>query len=105
MGEMTGWQPVELEPTGRGRFVGWFLSGAGTYRINVSLDTLKPDRFKAITRWGDFSGVMDGIDAAEKAGLEIKINAVALKGVNEDEIEDLIRFSHGRGFDLTNDDR
>ena len=70
-------------------------------RINVSLDTLKPDRFKAITRWGDFAQVMAGIDAAEKAGLAIKLNAVALKGVNEDEIEDLIRFAHGRGFDLT----
>ena len=70
-------------------------------RINISLDTLKPDRFKAITRWGDFDQVMAGIDAAEKAGLAIKLNAVALKGVNEDEIEDLIRFAHGRGFDLT----
>ena len=70
-------------------------------RINVSLDTLEPDRFKAITRWGDFAQVMAGIDAAEKAGLAVKLNAVALKGVNEDEIDDLIRFAHGRGFDLT----
>ena len=77
------------------------LKDAGVRRINISLDTLKPDRFKAITRWGDFAQVMAGIDAAEKAGLEIKLNAVALKGVNEDEIEDLIRFAHGRGFDLT----
>ena len=59
-------------------------------RINVSLDTLKPDRFKAITRWGDFAQVMAGIDAAEKAGLAVKLNAVALKGLNEDEIEELI---------------
>ena len=58
-------------------------------------------RFKAITRWGDLGQVMAGIDAAEKAGLAIKINAVALKGVNEDEIDDLIRLAHGRGFDLT----
>jgi cyclic pyranopterin phosphate synthase len=77
------------------------LKDAGVKRINISLDTLKPDRFKAITRWGDFAQVMAGIEAAEKAGLEIKLNAVALKGVNEDEFDDLIRFAHGRGFDLT----
>jgi cyclic pyranopterin phosphate synthase len=77
------------------------LADCGVRRINVSLDTLDPDRFKAITRWGDFAQVMAGIDAAEKAGLHIKLNAVAMKGVNEGEIEDLIRFAHGRGFDLT----
>ena len=77
------------------------LAALGVRRINVSLDTLRADRFKAITRWGDFSQVMAGIEAAEKAGLAIKINAVALKGMNEDEIEDLIRFAHGRGADLT----
>ncbi len=77
------------------------LKAAGVERINISLDTLDPDRFKAITRWGDFGQVMAGIDAAEKAGLAIKVNAVALKGINEDEIDDLIRFAHGRGFDLT----
>ena len=77
------------------------LKDAGVRRINVSLDTLRPDRFKAITRWGNFSDVMAGIDAAEKAGLAVKINAVALKGVNEDEIDDLLHFAHGRGFDLT----
>ena len=77
------------------------LKAAGVRRINVSLDTLKPERFKAITRWGDFSQVMAGIDAAQKAGLAVKLNAVALKGVNEDEIDDLMRFAHGRGADLT----
>ncbi len=77
------------------------LKDAGVRRINISLDTLRPDRFKAITRWGDFGQVMAGIEAAEKAGLAIKLNAVALKGVNEDEFDDLIRFAHGRGFDLT----
>jgi cyclic pyranopterin phosphate synthase len=77
------------------------LKALGVERINISLDTLRPDRFKAITRWGDITGVMAGIEAAEKAGLAIKLNAVALKGVNEDEIEDLMRFAHGRGFDLT----
>ena len=77
------------------------LKSAGVRRINVSLDTLQPDVFKAITRWGDFGEVMAGIDAAEKAGLKIKLNAVALKGVNEQEFDELIRFAHGRGFDLT----
>ena len=77
------------------------LKSAGVERINVSLDTLKPDRFRAITRWGDFSTVMQGLDAADAAGLKVKINAVALKGTNEDEIDDLIRFAHGRGYDLT----
>ena len=62
---------------------------------------MKADRFRAITRWGDFSQVMAGIEAAERVGLKIKLNAVALKGVNEDEYDDLIRFAHGRGIDLT----
>ena len=77
------------------------LKAAGVERINISLDTLDPDRFKAITRWGDFSGVMAGIDAALDAGLKVKLNAVALKGTNEDEIEPLLRFAHARGMDLT----
>jgi cyclic pyranopterin phosphate synthase len=77
------------------------LKAAGVERINVSLDTLNPDKFKAITRWGDFRQVMAGIDAAEAAGLSVKINAVALKGINEDEIPDLLSFAHARGFDLT----
>ena len=77
------------------------LKAAGVERINVSLDTLKPERFRAITRWGDFSTVMGGIEAAEAAGLKVKINTVALKDTNEDEIDDLIRFAHGRGHDLT----
>ena len=77
------------------------LKAAGVRRINVSIDTLDAQKFKAITRWGELKTVLDGIEAAEKAGLAIKLNAVALKGVNEDEIEDLIRFAHGRGADLT----
>ena len=77
------------------------LRSLGVERVNISLDTLKPDRFKAITRWGDFGDVMAGLEAAEKAGLKVKLNAVALKGINEDEIEDLLRFAHGRGHDLT----
>ncbi len=77
------------------------LKAAGVKRINVSLDTLDPDKFKAITRWGEIGVVLNGIEAAQKAGLKVKINAVALKGVNEDEIEDLVRFAHERGADLT----
>jgi cyclic pyranopterin phosphate synthase len=77
------------------------LAACGVKRINVSLDTLNPDRFKAITRWGDFNQVIGGLEAAQKAGLSVKLNAVALKGVNEDEIEDLVRFAHGHGYDLT----
>jgi cyclic pyranopterin phosphate synthase len=77
------------------------LRELGVGRVNISLDTLHPDRFRAITRWGDIAQVMAGIDAAERAGLKVKLNAVALKGVNEDEIADLVRFAHGRGADLT----
>ena len=77
------------------------LARVGVKRINISLDTLDADRFRAITRWGEFSQVMAGIEAAEAAGLAIKINAVALKGVNEDEIDRLVEFAHGRGHDLT----
>jgi cyclic pyranopterin phosphate synthase len=77
------------------------LADCGVKRINVSLDTLDAIRFRAITRWGDFDQVLRGIDAADGAGLKIKINAVALRDVNEEEFDELIRFSHGRGFDLT----
>ena len=77
------------------------LVACGVKRINVSIDTLDPVKFKAITRWGDLGGVLEGLAAAEKAGLHVKINAVALKGVNEGEIEELVRFAHGRGADLT----
>ncbi|WP_457300823.1 GTP 3',8-cyclase MoaA, partial [Phyllobacterium sp. P5_D12] len=55
------------------------LAGHGVKRINVSLDTLDPDKFRAITRWGDFNRVMEGIDAAQEAGIKVKLNAVALK--------------------------
>jgi len=77
------------------------LADAGVRRINVSVDTLDPDKFKRITRWGDFGKVRAGIAAAKAAGLQIKINAVALKGVNEHEIDDMIRWAHGDGMDLT----
>jgi cyclic pyranopterin phosphate synthase len=77
------------------------LYDSGVRRINVSLDTLDPVKFKEITRWGDFSKVMEGIDAAQKAGLKVKLNAVALKDFNEHEIADMLRFAHGRGMDMT----
>jgi len=77
------------------------LKANGVERINVSLDTLDADKFRAITRWGDLGSVMSGIDAAQAAGLRVKINAVALKGVNEDEIAGLLEWAHGRGMDLT----
>lgn len=73
----------------------------GVRRINVSVDTLDEQKFRAITRWGDLNKVKDGIAAAKRAGLAIKINAVALKGVNDDEIPEMIRWAHGEGMDLT----
>ncbi|MCX7311176.1 MAG: GTP 3',8-cyclase MoaA [Alphaproteobacteria bacterium] len=77
------------------------LKGHGVERVNVSLDTLDPDKFRAITRWGDLAQVMAGIDAAQAAGLKVKINAVALKGVNEDELAGIVAWAHGRGMDIT----
>ncbi len=77
------------------------LKSHGVERINVSLDTLDPDKFRAITRWGELDKVIAGIDAAQAAGLKVKINAVALKGVNEDELADLVAWAHGRGMDIT----
>ena len=77
------------------------LADCGVRRINVSLDTLDAQKFKTITRWGELSKVMEGIDAAQEAGLKIKINAVALKDFNDREIPDLMRWAHGRGMDLT----
>lgn len=77
------------------------LAAAGVRRVNVSLDTLDPAKFRAITRWGDHAKVMAGIDAAQKAGLSVKINMVALEGMNDDEIEPIILWAHGRGLDLT----
>jgi cyclic pyranopterin phosphate synthase len=77
------------------------LAECGVRRINVSLDTLDPEKFRAITRWGDFDKVLRGIEAARTAGLRVKINAVALKNMNEDEIPALMEWAHGRGMDLT----
>ena len=77
------------------------LRDCGVKRVNVSLDTLDPEKFKAITRWGDFTQVMNGLDAADRAGLKVKINAVALKGVNDQEAPEMLAWAHGRGYDLT----
>ncbi|EIM75258.1 molybdenum cofactor biosynthesis protein A [Nitratireductor aquibiodomus RA22] len=82
------------------RFAGE-LADCGVKRINVSIDTLDPDKFHAITRWGRLEKVMRGIEAAEEAGLKIKLNTVALKGFNEDAIPDMLRWAHGRGMDMT----
>jgi cyclic pyranopterin phosphate synthase len=77
------------------------LADCGVRRINVSLDTLDPDKFAEITRWGRLEKVFEGLDAAHDAGLEIKINAVALKGVNEDELSDMLAWCGDQGFDMT----
>src|SRR3989440_683661 len=77
------------------------LAAHGVKRINVSLDTIDPDKFRAITRWGALDKGLGGIDAAQAAGLKVKINAVALKGVNEDEVPMLLEWAHGSGMDLT----
>ena len=77
------------------------LADCGVRRINVSLDTLDRDKFRAITRWGDIDKVLAGIRAAQRAGLRVKINAVALKNMNEDEIPSLMRWAHGEGMDMT----
>ncbi|HEY1708216.1 MAG TPA: GTP 3',8-cyclase MoaA [Rhizomicrobium sp.] len=77
------------------------LRSAGVERINVSLDTRDAAAFRAITRWGDLSKVLAGIDAAQDAGLAVKINTVALRGINEAEIPSLMEWAHGRGMDFT----
>jgi len=77
------------------------LKEVGVRRLNVSLDTLDPTKFTAITRWGKLDQVIAGIEAAKRAGLEVKINAVALKGVNDDEFDDLVAWCGERDYDLT----
>jgi cyclic pyranopterin phosphate synthase len=76
------------------------LRAAGVRRVNVSLDTLSPATFAAITRWGKIEKTLDGIFAARAAGLAVKINTVALKGVNEEEFDALIAWCGEHGFDL-----
>ena len=77
------------------------LYGYGVRRINVSLDSLVPEKFASITRWGKLDKVMEGMEAAKAAGLRIKINCVALKGVNDDEVHDFVGWCGSNGFDLT----
>ena len=77
------------------------LVEAGVRRINVSMDTLKPDLFRTLTRGGDLAKVQAGAAAAQAAGLAVKINAVALRDANAAEIPDLVRWCHGHGYDLT----
>jgi cyclic pyranopterin phosphate synthase len=77
------------------------LAMAGVRRINVSLDTLDRARFAALARRDSLPQVIEGLQAARAAGLKVKINAVALKGVNEDELPDLIAWAHGQGHDVT----
>ena len=77
------------------------LAEAGVRRLNVSLDTLDADKFQLVTRWGALDKVLAGMKAARKAGLQIKLNTVALKGVNEDELGDMVAFAGNEGFDMT----
>jgi cyclic pyranopterin phosphate synthase len=77
------------------------LRDLGVRRVNVSLDTLDPDKFAMVTRGGSLARVLQGIEAARMAGLAVKLNAVALKGFTEDEIDDLIGFAHSGGMTLT----
>jgi cyclic pyranopterin phosphate synthase len=104
LGARLGTDLKELTLTTNGSQLARFapsLHGAGIRRINVSLDTLDPEKFRTITRWGELSKVLTGIDAAQAAGLKVKINMVALKGVNEDEITAMLEWAHGRNMDLT----
>jgi len=77
------------------------LVAAGVRRVNVSVDSLEPEKFRRITRWGRLEQVLDGIAAAKRAGLAVKINTVALKGVNEDELDRLVQWCGSEGHDLT----
>lgn len=77
------------------------LHAAGVRRINVSVDTLKPDRYREITRGGDLAPVLEGLAQASRVGLAVKLNVVAMRGVNDGEIDDLIVFAGDRGFDLS----
>jgi cyclic pyranopterin phosphate synthase len=77
------------------------LFAAGVRRVNVSIDSLVPAKFTAITRWGNLDQVMEGLAAAKRAGLAVKINTVALKDVNDDEFDAMIRWCGAEGFDMT----
>lgn len=94
----------ELTLTTNGSQLGKYanqLADLGVKRVNVSLDTLNAEKFKEITRWGALDRVLSSIETARNAGLKVKINAVALKGVNDMEIVDMMRWAHGEDMDLT----
>ncbi len=94
----------ELTLTTNGSQLGRFareLADCGVKRVNVSVDTLNPEKFHSITRRGDLPKVLAGIDAALDAGLEVKINAVALRGINEDELSDMVAWCGEKDLDLT----
>src|SRR5579872_5689481 len=77
------------------------LRACGVRRVNVSIDTLDPAKFAAITRWGKLDQVLDGVFAAKAAGLQVKVNAVALKGVNDDEFDRMLAWCGEHGLDMT----
>ena len=93
----------ELTLTTNGTQLGKYaqkLADIGVRRVNVSLDTLNPEKFATITRWGKIEPILDGIYAAKAAGLDIKINAVAMKGVNDDDFDAMIAWCGEHGFDF-----
>ncbi len=98
----TGLEEITLTTNGSqlGKYAA-ALFDAGVRRVNVSLDTRDPDLFRRIARGGDLPKILAGIDAAAAAGLKLKINTVALRGLNEDEIPSLMAWAHRRGFDVT----
>jgi cyclic pyranopterin phosphate synthase len=77
------------------------LFDCGVRRVNVSIDTLDSEKFNEITRWGKLENVLRGIEAAANAGLKIKLNTVALRGTNEDELPNMVKWAGERGFDIT----
>tara|TARA_B100000700_G_C14988018_1_gene829828 strand:- start:141 stop:1052 length:912 start_codon:yes stop_codon:yes gene_type:complete len=77
------------------------LADHGVKRLNVSIDTLDREKFKKITRWGDLDQVLAGLNAAKSAGLNIKINTVALNGTNNDELKDMLTWAGNNGYDMT----
>ncbi len=103
IGDGEGQGLEELTLTTNGTQLARFAAGlraAGMRRINVSLDTLDPASFTMLTRWGRIEPTLEGIFAAKDAGLAVKINAVAMKGVNEDEFDTMIEWCGAHGFDL-----
>jgi cyclic pyranopterin phosphate synthase len=73
----------------------------GVRRVNVSIDTLDPEKFAEITRWGKLENVLRGIEAADSAGLKLKLNVVALRGTNDEELPDIVKWAGGKGYDIT----